>query len=151
MQNNMTMGARLKSSVVIASLVLFAGCATNNESLQIQAGKIEQISDVQITSGRQLGVGAIVGAGAGGLLGSLVGGGTGRDVAIVAGAVGGAVAGSTIERNFNDKEPTQQVVVRVESGVLVVVDQQPADRSLRVGQQVFIEGRGNNARIAPRQ
>lgn len=150
MQNKMTMSARLKTGIAMASLILFAGCATTNEPLQIQAGKIEQLSDVQISSGRQLGVGAVLGAGAGGLLGSLVGGGTGRDLAIVAGAVGGAIAGSTIERNYNDKEPTQQVVVRVESGVLVVVNQQPADRSLRVGQQVFIEGKGNNARIAPR-
>ncbi|QZA76376.1 glycine zipper 2TM domain-containing protein [Deefgea tanakiae] len=151
MKTQMTISGRMKAGLAMASLILFAGCATTNEPLQIQVGKIEQISDVQISSGRQLGVGAVLGAGAGGLLGSLVGGGTGRDLAIVAGAVGGAVAGSTIERNYNDKEPTQQVVVRVESGVLVVVNQQPADRSLRVGQQVFIEGKGNNARIAPRQ
>lgn len=150
MKNQTTMIGRMKAGLAMASLILFAGCATPNEPLEIRMGKIEQISNVQLSSGRQLGIGAVLGAGAGGLLGSLVGGGTGRDLAIVAGALGGAFAGSTIERDHNDKELTQQVVVRVESGVLVVVNQQPADPNLRVGQKVFIEGKGNHARIVPR-
>jgi len=48
-------------------------------------------------------------------------------------------------------QPTagQQIIVRVRSGVLVQITQ-PANPNLRPGQQVYIEGSGEDARVVPR-
>ncbi len=65
---------------------------------EIRSGKIEEITQTQMQTNHDSGVGAILG-GIGGLgLGSLIGGGTGRDVAMVAGALAGAAGGNYIER-----------------------------------------------------
>ena len=42
----------------------------------------------------------------------------------------------------------QQIFVRTNAGVLVVVVQ-PITRDLRIGQLVFIEGSGEDARVIP--
>ena len=116
---------------------------------EVRQGKIEQITPVQLDHPNQLGVGAILGGAAGAGLGSLVGGGTGRDVAIAIGAIAGAVGGSYAQNRFQNRREGQQIVVRLDSGVLVVVTQ-PADGSLRVGQNVYVEGSGPDAKVLPR-
>lgn len=127
-------------------------CATptpNRGEAGIRSGVIEQISEVELKSSHQQGVGAVVGGLAGLGIGSLIGGGHGRDVAMVLGTVGGALAGHEIEKRYDKPVAGQQVIVRVASGVLVSVTQ-PFDDRLRVGQQVFVEGSGHEARIVPR-
>ena len=76
--------------------VVLGGCAAVGAGsggageMEIRSGKIEQITQTQMQTNHDSGVGAIMG-GIGGLaLGSLIGHGTGRDVAMVAGALAGA-------------------------------------------------------------
>ena len=90
---------------------------------QIQFGNIVQINPVTLEGDHQLGLGAVMGAAAGGLLGSLVGGGSGRDVAIVIGAIGGGVVGNKVQNNYADKQPGSHVIVRLDNGVHVAVTQ----------------------------
>jgi outer membrane lipoprotein SlyB len=84
----------------------------------------------------QLGVGAIIGAAAGGLLGSFVGQGHGarhRDGRGARLAVGLSVMQS--KNRYVDKRAGQHVTVRLQSGVAVAITQ-PADPNLRVGDRV---------------
>jgi outer membrane lipoprotein SlyB len=136
---------------IVLALTLAAcagGGGGNNYPPEIRQGKIEQITAVQLESQHQIGVGAILGGAAGAGLGSLIGAGTGRDVAIAIGAIAGAVGGNYAQNRYDNRKAGQQIVVRLTSGVLVVVTQE-ADPSLRVGQNVTVEGSGSNARVIP--
>jgi len=146
----------LKQFLLIVSmglLVSLTGCASMGGSqpgeVEIRSGVIEQIQNVQIKSNHHRGVGAVVGGIAGLGLGSLIGGGHGRDVAMVLGAVGGAVAGNEVQKKYDAPQPGQQIIVRTNSGVLVSVTQ-PSNPGLQTGEQVYIEGNGENARVKPR-
>jgi outer membrane lipoprotein SlyB len=116
--------------------------------MEIQRGVIEQITATQIPTNHHQGLGAVVGGLAGLGIGSLIGGGTGRDVAMVAGAIGGAVIGNEVQKKHDQPIAGQQIIVRLSSGVLVQITQ-PVGASLRVGQRVYIEGSGENARVIP--
>src|SRR5262252_8934399 len=143
------------SSYVFAgalALVLAAGQAFGQQpgEMEIRQGVIEQITQMDLPTNQHRGLGAIIG-GLGGLgIGSLIGGGTGRDVAMVAGTLGGALLGNEVQKRRDQPVPGQQIIVRVKSGVLVVVTQ-PADTSLKIGQRVYIEGNGEGARVIPQQ
>jgi outer membrane lipoprotein SlyB len=117
---------------------------------EIRQGRIEQITNVSITHPHQVGVGAILGGVAGAGLGSLIGAGSGKDVAIAVGAIAGAVGGNYMEEKKDAPTPGQQIVVRLNSGVLVVVTQ-PVNPALYVGQRVYVEGAGANASVVPQQ
>jgi outer membrane lipoprotein SlyB len=140
----------LASGLTIAVLTLTA-CATpgGDAPAEIRQGRIEQITAVPLDHPNQLGVGAILGGAAGAGIGSLIGGGTGRDVAIAVGAIAGAVGGQYAQNRFDSRKEGQQIVVRLTSGVLVVVTQ-PTNAALRVGQNVYVEGAGANASVIPR-
>lgn len=137
---------------LIAVLVLLTGCATpgGNQAgeMEIRSGVIQQITDVQIQSNHHSGIGAVVGGLSGLGLGSLIGNGSGRDVAMVLGAVGGALAGNEVQKKYDAPKPGQQIIVRTRGGVLVSVIQ-PAAPGLWIGQNVYIEGNGENARVRP--
>jgi outer membrane lipoprotein SlyB len=140
----------LYTLAALLGLVLTAGSASAQKpgEMEIRQGVIEQITLVQIQSNHHRGVGAIIG-GLGGLgIGSLIGAGTGRDVAMVAGTLGGALLGNEVQKKHDQPVEGQQIIVRVRSGVLVSVTQ-PVDSRLRQGQQVYIEGSGENARVLP--
>jgi outer membrane lipoprotein SlyB len=141
--------ATLFAIVLALSLAACAGGGGGgNYPPEVRYGKIEQITAVQLEHPHQLGVGAILGGAAGAGLGSLIGAGTGRDVAIAIGAIAGAVGGQYAQNRYENRQQGQQIVVRLNSGVLVVVTQ-PADPSLRVGQNVTVEGSGSSARVLP--
>jgi len=132
----------------LLALALTAGQASAQQ--EVRQGVIEQITPTQIQSNHHPGVGAIIG-GLGGLgIGSLIGAGTGRDVAMVAGALGGALIGNNVQKKYDQPAEGQQIIVRVKSGVLVAVTQ-PVDSRLKPGQQVYIEGSGESARVVPQQ
>jgi len=138
-------------SAVALALTLTA-CATpggQTGEVEIRSGVIEQITPVEIQSDQHTGVGAVVGGLAGLGIGSLIGGGTGRDVAMVVGTIGGAVVGNKVQQRYNQPVAGQQIIVRTSKGVLVSVTQ-PTNASLRVGQKVFIEGGGEDARVVVR-
>ena len=131
---------------------LLAACATSGGQtgeVEIRSGVIEQITPVQMTSSQGLGVGAVVGGVVGLGVGSLIGKGSGRDVAMVLGTIGGAYAGHKVQQRYKDPVQGQQIVVRTTTGVLVTVTQ-PANPNLAVGQNVAIEGNGEDARVVPR-
>ncbi|MDM0106194.1 hypothetical protein QTH97_14710 [Variovorax sp. J22R24] len=141
----------LSRFAALALAFLLAACAapgSQSDSMTVRQGVIEQISPTQIQSSHHTGVGAVLGGLAGVGLGSLIGGGTGRDVAMVVGAVGGTMAGAEVARRYDQPIAGQQVFVRTTSGVLVEVTQ-PATPGLRVGQRVYIEGKGDGARVIP--
>ena len=146
------MERRMLSFVSAAALTLglwIAGPAAAQEQ-EIRSGVIEQITEVQIPTNHHRGLGAVVG-GLGGLgIGSLIGAGTGRDVAMVLGTLGGAVLGNNVQKKYDQPEPGQQIIVRLKSGVLVMVTQ-PTNPGLRPGQAVYVEGNGDGARVIPRQ
>ena len=140
--------------LVGASLValVVAGCAappTSYEVPEIRQGVVEQITPVNLTNNHNQGLGAVLGGAAGVGLGSLIGSGTGRDVAMIAGAIGGALVGNEVQRNHAQPIPGQQIIVRTQNGVLVAITQ-PVGPYLQVGQRVYIEGGGENARVIPR-
>ena len=132
------------------ALVLTACAAPGSQqaSMTIRQGKIEQMMPTEIPTSHHTGVGAVLGGLAGVGIGSLIGGGTGRDVAMVVGAIGGSVAGSQVAERYSKPLAGQQIFVRTDSGVLVEVTQ-PVTPGLRVGQRVFIEGNGEGARVQP--
>ncbi|WP_353742965.1 glycine zipper 2TM domain-containing protein [Pseudomonas fluorescens] len=141
-------------TITLLGLVL-GGCAAVGAGsggageMEIRSGKIEQITQTQMQTNHDSGVGAIMG-GIGGLaLGSLIGQGTGRDVAMVAGALAGAAGGNYVEKKKYDQPvDAQQIIVRTQSGVLVQVTQ-PINPVLRKGMNVYVEGAGNEARVVP--
>ena len=141
-------------TITLLGLVL-GGCAAVGAGsggageMEIRSGKIEQITQTQMQTNHDSGVGAILG-GIGGLgLVSLIGQGTGRDVAMVAGALAGAAGGNYVEKKKYDQPvDAQQIIVRTQSGVLVSVTQ-PINPTLRKGMNVYVEGAGNEARVVP--
>lgn len=138
--------------VLMMALAGLAGCAgtggMQSQPVEIRQGKIEQITETEINENNHPGLGAIIGGIAGAGIGSFIGQGTGKDVAIAIGAIGGAVGGNYLQ-NKHDKQPGQQIVVRLNSGVLVVVTQ-PTNPGVYVGQPVYVEGAGMNATVVPR-
>lgn len=143
-----------KLSTLVSALcfaVLLTACATGGQqsgAIEIQQGVIEQIMATQIASNHHQGLGAIVGGAAGLGIGSLIGAGTGRDVAMAAGAIGGALIGNEVQKKNDQPIAGQQIVVRLNSGVLVQVTQ-PLGPNLRVGQRVYVQGSGESARVVP--
>jgi outer membrane lipoprotein SlyB len=68
---------------------------------------------------------------------------------MVLGAIGGAYAGHKVQQRYAKPVDGQQIVVRTTTGVLVTITQ-PANTSLAVGQNVTIQGSGEDARVVPR-
>ena len=141
------------ASLALILSLLLTGCAgmgsQQSAPIEIRSGKIEQITPVKLEGDHQLGLGALLGGGTGAAIGSLIGAGTGKDVAIAVGAIGGAFAGQYLQNKYEPKKEGQQIVVRLNSGVLVVVTQ-PVGPYLQVGQSVYIEGQGQSARVVPK-
>ncbi|MCC7227945.1 MAG: hypothetical protein IT507_14775 [Burkholderiaceae bacterium] len=135
--------------VSLAMLVSLSACAPAGPAapVEIRKGVIEQITDTTVKSNHDTGVGAVLG-GLGGLgVGALIGAGTGKAVAMTIGAIGGAVGGDLIERHYDKPVAAQQIFVRTSNGVLVSITQPTSP--LRVGQRVYIEGSGTEARVVP--
>ncbi len=141
-----------KVSTAVVALMMALGLAACTPAptgpVEIRSGVIEQINATQIASNHDTGVGAVLG-GLGGLgVGALIGSGTGKAVAMVLGAIGGAVGGNEIQKHYDKPVEGQQIFVRTSSGVLVSVTQPTGN--LRVGQAVYIEGAGTEARVVSR-
>lgn len=136
-------------SLTLCSCVAVDAGSGGAGEMEIRSGKIEQITETQMQSNHDSGVGAILG-GIGGLgLGSLIGRGTGRDVAMIAGALAGAAGGNYAEKKqYDQPREAQQIIVRTRSGVLVSVTQ-PINPSLTKGMNVYVEGTGGEARVVP--
>lgn len=144
----------LCTGVLVAAAL--TGCAAPPSSYPVSTmgesdirwGTVARIDPVQIQSGEQFGVGALLGGVAGGLLGHQVGKGHGRTVATVAGTLLGGYAGSTMQQGAQTQSG-QHIFVHLQNGVTVGVTQ-PTDSSLRVGDMVRIDGSGPGARVVRR-
>ena len=143
--------SRLAQWTLLVGVLILTGCATQQQqpqNVEIRKGVIEQITPTEIKSEGHPGVAAIVGGVAGAGLGSLMGAGTGKDVMMVVGAIGGAIGGAALDKKYEKPVSGQQVIVRMNNGVLVAITQ-PENSSLHSGQAVYIEGAGNTARVVP--
>jgi outer membrane lipoprotein SlyB len=146
----------IASTLALIVAATLSACAGNGMGMgggtpppeEIRQGRIEQITNVQVKHPHELGIGAILGGAGGAAIGSLIGAGTGRDVAIAVGALAGAVGGQYAQNHFDKPQSAQQIVVRLNSGVLVVVTQTP-NYSLFKGERVYVEGSGSSARVEP--
>ena len=115
-------GTTRKSLFVFLIALILAACATSESRLgeaTVRNGRIVQIDSVSLDGDLQLGLGAVIGAVAGGVLGHQFGGGTGRDIATVLGAVGGGVAGDVVQNRYADRRPGQHMIVKLDNGVAV--------------------------------
>lgn len=131
-----------------------AGCAVTTGdapgAVDVRSGVIEQIVPTTLQSTEHTGVGAVLGGIVGGGLGNLMGRGTGREVATVLGALGGGYLGNQMQQNvYNPPLPGQQVIVRIDNGVIVGVTQ-PVNPALYPGMRVYVDGAGTGARVIPR-
>jgi outer membrane lipoprotein SlyB len=143
----------LKAAVAALALTALAGCAGmgGGQALgeeQAFQGRVTHVKSVELAGDQPLGVGGVMGAVAGGLVGSAIGAGTGKDVAIVLGALAGGYAGQKIQNTYYDKRPGQHVMVQLDNGVAVAVTQ-PTPPEVRVGQRVWVQGSGADARVVP--
>ena len=137
--------------VALLLVALLAGCAAPGGNApppgeqQIRFGTVMRIDPMTIEGDHHTGLGAVIGAAAGGLLGSAVGQGSGRDVAIVLGAIGGGLFGNDVQQK-QDKQAGMHIMVRLGNGVIVAITQ-PMDPNIRVGDYVMIQGSGKDARV----
>jgi outer membrane lipoprotein SlyB len=132
-------------------LLLASACAAPQPPVEqsVRYGRVAQVDAVTLSSEQHLGLGAILGAVAGGVLGHQIGGGTGKDVATVAGLLGGAYVGNKVQQKNAAPQAGQHIVVALTNGVAVSVTQ-PADPALKIGDNVYIEGNGEGARVVRR-
>lgn len=115
-----------------------AGPATQSNTVRCyDCGRIENIETVYGAKDNSR-TGAVLGGIVGGVIGNQVGKGDGKKVATVAGVVGGAVAGNAIENKRN--EQTFDIVVRMDDGRRVVVNQNTVSPDLRAGTAVRVTG-----------
>lgn len=130
---------------------LMAGCAAPggpaqpSGEQQVRFGTVMRIDATTIEGDHHTGLGAVIGAAAGGLLGSAIGQGSGRDVAMVLGALGGGFFGNDVQKK-QDTQAGMHITVRLGNGVIVAITQ-PMDANIRVGDYVVIEGSGRDARV----
>ena len=139
------------SSIALTAALTATGCASDGVATSVgeqsvRYGPIEEIVPVELEGDHQLGVGAVVGAAAGGVLGHQVGRGSGRDVATLLGAIGGAFVGNEVQHRYADARPGQQIVVVLDDRARISVTQ-PSGPGLRVGDRVRVDGSGQQARV----
>ncbi len=112
----------------------------------VEFGVVESVRDVRI-AGYQTGAGAVSGAMVGSIAGSYVGGSWNANaVASIIGAILGGVVGSAMEEGVNAR-PGVEITIRLESGALVAVVQQPEEPAFRPGDRVRVLSDGVMTRV----
>jgi outer membrane lipoprotein SlyB len=136
---------KLIATIALITTSLLTGCATQ-ATAQTDAGTVMNIKYVYVNGGTS-GVGAFSGAALGGLAGSRVGQGSGRTAATLVGAVAGGAFGRGVERNMNQYQAADYVVM-LDSGIQIAVSQQVA-HDLSIGDRVRVMGSGRSTYIMP--
>lgn len=162
----------MKSKLAMMFLVsILTGCALENPQLSnnnapvvstnqlgnvnyVELGTVVQVSPITVKNNNVggIGLGALVGAGTGGVLGSLLGSGKGKILTTTVGVIGGGVVGQTIQNNVNganDPNLTQgeHITVRKQNGQLLAVDQ--LGTNIAVGQRVQMSMNQGKMRVIP--
>ncbi len=133
------------ATIALLATALLTGCATQSAA-QTDAGTVMSIKYVYVNGGTS-GVGAISGAALGGLTGSRVGQGNGRTAATILGAAAGGAFGRSVERNMNQYQAADYVVM-LDSGLQIAVSQQVM-HELNIGDRVRVMGSGRSTHIMP--
>ena len=137
---------RLPLALALAAAAVLGGCASSQsgsayerrqarQELSVRLGVVESVRRVTI-EGTKSPVGAVAGAGLGGLAGSNIGRGRGSTAGAIVGAVIGGVAGSAVEEQVTKKEGLE-ITVKLDSGELIAVTQE-ADETFHPGERVRV-------------
>jgi outer membrane lipoprotein SlyB len=142
-------GNQMKTlAFILAVAIILPGCAASQPSARSytysQAQKSEAMTSatviglqpVIITPDNPIGVGAAVGAIAGGGIGHIIGSGVGNTIATALGAIGGGVAGIAAEKRVRAKSG-YNIALRLDDGRTMTVTQMD-DIPLQVGQKVIV-------------
>jgi len=142
---------RLPLALALAAAAVLGGCASSQsgsayerrqarQEMSVRLGVVESVRRVTI-EGTKSPVGAVAGAGLGGLAGSNIGRGRGSTAGAIVGAVIGGVAGSAVEEQVTKKEGLE-ITVKLDSGELIAVTQE-ADETFHPGERVrLLRGSG---------
>lgn len=148
-----------RSATVFAALIavlLVTGCAPPRygdtyyygqarRAQSVELGVVDSVRVVEMQA-RPTGVGTVGGAALGGIAGSNLGRGSAANTAgAIAGAILGGLAGTAIERDVTRGQGLE-VTVRLDSGRLVAVVQEPAE-AFRPGDRVRVLSDGASARV----
>ena len=137
---------RLPLVLALAAATVLAGCASSQsgsayerrqarQEMSVRLGVVESVRRVTL-EGTKSPVGAVAGAGLGGLAGSNIGRGRGSTAGAIVGAVIGGVAGSAVEEQVTKKEGLE-ITVKLDSGELIAVTQE-ADETFHPGERVRV-------------
>ena len=137
---------RLPLVLALAAATVLGGCASSQsgsayerrqarQEMSVRLGVVESVRRVTI-EGTKSPVGAVAGAGLGGLAGSNIGRGRGSTAGAIVGAVIGGVAGSAVEEQVTKKEGLE-ITVKLDSGELIAVTQE-ADETFHPGERVRV-------------
>ena len=137
---------RLPLVLALAAATVLAGCASSQsgsayerrqarQEMSVRLGVVESVRRVTI-EGTKSPVGAVAGAGLGGLAGRNLGRGRGSTAGAIVGAVIGGVAGSAVEEQVTKKEGLE-ITVKLDSGELIAVTQE-ADETFHPGERVRV-------------
>lgn len=142
--------------LLIAALVVLAGCAsgtggkdysrTQTRSAQdVQMGSVESVREVNI-EGTKTPIGAGAGAVIGGVAGSSVGSGRGSVVGTAVGAVLGGLGGAAAEEAIT-RQKGVEITVKLDSGRLLAITQ-AADEVFQVGDRVRVLSGAGATRVS---
>lgn len=126
---------RIIALALLASSVLFAGCASNlsgrdysaysvRQKMTVEEGVVDSTRQVPIAGARGPGngVGSLAGAAVGALVGAGHGGGLGSLVLSVGGAVVGGIIGNIVEHKAREADGIE-ITIRLDAGNLIAVTQ----------------------------
>ncbi|HXZ97002.1 MAG TPA: glycine zipper 2TM domain-containing protein [Burkholderiales bacterium] len=143
------------SIVLLATSLIVGGCASSMSSdaytrgqarkeSTVKNGTVESVRPVTI-EGTKTPIGALAGAGVGGILGSTVGHNTGSAIAAIIGGVAGGFVGSAGEEAIT-RQQGLEIIVKLDSGTTVAVTQK-ADKEFKPGERVHVISGGGASRV----
>ncbi len=142
---------------VTALLATLSGCASNlggdvysrqdaRQVQQVMYGTIQELRVVRI-EGTKTPIGALAGAGVGGIAGSTMGGGKGQILTTIVGAVGGGLLGGYGEELITRSNGVE-ITVRLDSGsIRSIVQQIQPNEVFRVGERVRMMSVNGTTRV----
>lgn len=137
------------ASIVVSLSLVLSACTTvkpgdSPGDRNVFLGKVVSVRPFVAQESEANGVGALVGATAGGVVGHQFGGGNGKKAMTVLGVLGGALAGSQVNKKIVNV-PMTELQVEMPNGSSFNINVK--DSGFRIGQQVEITQEGKTAQI----
>ena len=153
--NARSAGAGLAFLTLLA-VVALQGCASSSSGsvysrgearreMSVRLATVESVRSVTI-EGTKTPIGAIAGAGVGGIAGSTVSHGRGSAVGAILGGVVGGLAGAVAEEGIT-RRPGLEITVRLDNGDMRAIVQ-AADEKFAPGQRVRLVSQGGVTRVS---